>query len=311
MRNEGLSTLSAEILIVDDNQLNVKLLEMILKGAGYRARTATSGKQALKAVAEFHPTAILLDINMPEMDGYEVCRALQDDERTRSIPVIFMSAGNEVDYKTKAFKEGGRDYITKPFQSKEVIARVNTHITLARMQTELEEANKKLREMAVRDPLTGLYNRRYLDEFLAHEVARAERAATPISFLMIDLDHFKRINDTHGHEAGDMVLQAVAAEIQKTFRGSDIVCRFGGEEFLVVMPEAGMDAATGRAETLRTSISKLQTSVTGSPPISVTVSIGVSCFPIHGDSTGAVLKSADMALYEAKKSGRDRVCKPD
>lgn len=175
------------------------------------------------------------------------------------------------------------------------------------MALALQQREQKLQEQAISDPLTGLYNRRYLNEFLPRELVRCRRSAAPLAVMLIDLDHFKRVNDSFGHEAGDVVLKAIAALLKGKVRGSDIACRYGGEEFALILPETGLDAAVRRAEDIRLAIARLVLSHGGTPLRKVTTSSGIALFPDHGEDSGALLRVADIALYAAKGAGRDRV----
>jgi len=190
------------------------------------------------------------------------------------------------------------------------------------MALALQQREQKLHEQAISDPLTGLYNRRYLSEFLPRELARSRRSAAPLAVMLIDLDHFKRVNDSFGHEAGDIVLKAIAALLKGKVRGSDIACRYGGEEFALILPDTGLDAALRRAEDIRLAIARLALGHAGTPlgkittsflghagtPLGkITTSLGIALFPDHGEDTDALLRTADVALYAAKGAGRDRV----
>lgn len=311
------------IVIVDDLPDNLRLLSGILKEKGYRVRPSPSGKRALVTIAKEPPDLILLDIMMPEMDGYEVCRQLKENDQTADIPVIFLSALNEVFDKVKAFRAGGVDYIAKPFQVEEVLARVNAHLTIRNQQKALAHQNKelkaksalitsqaeKLKELACRDPLTGLANRR---EFLARagdEESRFERTGKPFAILMIDIDHFKRINDTYGHECGDFVLVGISRCLEENLRKQDVVARWGGEEFIVLLPESDRKGALGVAEKIRNSINNKQYSCRN-VSLSVTATLGV-CFQNGNRHIEELIRRADEALYKGKKAGRNRVVDAD
>jgi diguanylate cyclase (GGDEF)-like protein len=175
------------------------------------------------------------------------------------------------------------------------------------MAGELQQREQKLQEQAISDPLTGLYNRRYLDEFLPRELARSGRSAVPVAVMLIDLDHFKRINDSSGHEAGDIALRAVGNLLRANVRGSDIACRFGGEEFALILPETDAEAALRRAEGIRAAISELDLKHGGKPLGKMTASFGLAMFPDHAPDTDELLRVADVALYAAKGAGRNRV----
>jgi diguanylate cyclase (GGDEF)-like protein len=307
------------IVIVDDMPDNLRLLAGILKDWGYKVRPAPNATRALATIQKEPPALILLDIMMPDMDGYEVCRQLKADQRTSDIPIIFLSALNEVFDKVKAFKAGGVDFITKPFQVEEVLARVRTHLiiraqqeALAKKNQELEKKNsliteqaKKLEQLATKDHLTGLSNRRDFQDKTNREVERVKRNQKPFAMIMIDIDHFKQVNDTHGHDFGDKVLAAVGHGLEKMLRAQDIVARWGGEEFIALLPETDADGAQHVAEKIRKEIAAGRHHLEDIS-ISITVTMGIAMFDGFG-SLEDCIKKADHALYVGKKEGRNRV----
>lgn len=471
------------ILIVDDTPDNLRLLFNLLSEQGYRVRPVPSGPMALGAAQREPPDLILLDIMMPDMDGYAVCKALKADDCTRDIPIIFLSALDQAGDKVKAFAAGGVDYITKPFQAEEVLARVSTHMALQQTQQQLQQQNAqlqqmnidlkrsidtleqrnlemgllnrlstflqradsfseaielsrpflrqlftdhpgalyllnpdnrileqvatwgtpvlekqsiiadtclafagarmnlvedptddllceqcsasspypyfcvqlitrgeplgllhlqnhadgsqqdydhwqhlaiivadhlalslsnlhlraRLREQAIRDPLTGLFNRYYLEETLERELHRVERNEDTIGFIILDIDHFKHYNDTYGHDGGDAVLRVLGALMQKTIRNEDIACRLGGEEFLLILPGASLQATQQRAEALCAAVRDMPITHDEQLLGTITTSVGVACFPEHGTTAETVIAAADGALYLAKATGRNRV----
>ncbi|MDM8547679.1 diguanylate cyclase [Candidatus Venteria ishoeyi] len=480
MKNEAAHTFIADILVVDDIRENLRLLSKMLVAQGYHVRPVSSGARAISAIQDQYPDLILLDIIMPGMDGYEVCQQLQADESTRDIPIIFISALNETFDKVKAFAVGGRDYISKPFNEKEVMARVKTHLSLHFTQqslkteiaerkrvehtlrqynqdlalvnrmgqalqacqveqdtyevitdtcmqlfpgssgqllisrqsdTELESVahwgdasaalqpihaadfvypdtphavvypdagqtisqfgysqqaqrfyvpvtsqnkllavlsialeheeaenladdlqhsikskhlliiemtehyalalvNLRLREMlrieSIHDPLTGLYNRRHMEASLEREIHRAQRHQKPVAILMLDIDHFKIFNDTYGHKAGDAVLKEVGELLNASCRGEDIACRYGGEEFLLILPNATLENTLKRAERLLQTVRQHHVSYQ-KKNLAVTASMGMAAYPEHGSDIQELVGAADAALYRAKEQGRDQV----
>jgi diguanylate cyclase (GGDEF)-like protein len=321
----SLSSMAEEqgIVIVDDTPDNLRLLVGILKERGYKVRPAPSGIRALATVRKEPPDLILLDIMMPGMDGYEVCKQLKVDERTKDIPVVFLSALNEVFDKVKAFKAGGVDYISKPFQVEEVLARVNTHLTIRAQQKALTlqnkelmkknalitEQTKKLELLATKDFLTGLSNRRDFLEKVQQEEKRSKRTNRLFALIMLDIDHFKNVNDTYGHECGDKVLVSVARGLEKALRAQDILARWGGEEFVCLLPETEVDGAKHAAEKIRTTVETLQHDCID-VPVSVTVTLGI-CVYDGSYSIEECIRRADDALYEGKKRGRNQVVVSD
>lgn len=307
---EPLSTITAlpatakpRLLVVDDQPINIQVMHQIFAGE-YQVFMATSGQQAIHLCKTAPPDLVLLDIVMPQMDGHEVCRQLKADPTTRDIPIIFVTAHTESDQETLGLELGAVDFITKPVVPAVVKARVRTHVTL-KQQSDL------LRKMAFLDGLLGVFNRRYFDQQLETELARSHRSNTPLSLLMLDVDFFKRYNDTYGHLAGDDCLRNVAASIRQSLRRpGDVVARYGGEEFACILPETPLEDAVAIAKALEQQIQKLGIAHTNSDvaPV-VTVSIGVCCKPsgVIG-AAAALVAQTDAQLYRAKNSGRAQVC---
>ncbi len=291
------------ILIVDDTRENIQILAEAL-GVGYKISVATNGEDALRiAGSEQAPDLILLDIMMPGMDGYEVCKRLKNEERTEKIPVIFITAKIRVEDETLGLEMGAVDYIAKPFSLPIVKARVKAHLELKR--------NRDLLENIVHlDGLTGIRNRRFFDDALANEWRRGGRRGSPLSLIMIDIDHFKKFNDTYGHIIGDDCLRQVADTLSDTVRRpADFVARYGGEEFSAVLPDTDADAARLIAELMRKRVESLEISHSGSSAEVVTVSLGVATVvPRRSSDPEMLVQSADKMLYEAKESGRNQVC---
>jgi diguanylate cyclase (GGDEF)-like protein len=298
---------------------NLRLLTDILTNHGYKVRPAPSGARALATIHKEPPELILLDIMMPGMDGYEVCRQLKAHEGTKDIPIIFLSALNEVFDKVKAFKAGGVDFITKPFQVEEVLARVRTHITIRAQQKVLALRNEellkkneliteqaqKLELMATRDFLTGLSNRRDFLERAGQEEMRFKRLGRPFALIMLDIDHFKRVNDTFGHACGDKVLTNVSRALEKALRAQDVLARWGGEEFICLLPETGVDGANCAAEKIRTDMEHQRYDCIDDD-VPITVTAGVCVY----DGSCAIeecIRRADDALYKGKIQGRNKV----
>jgi len=308
------------ILIVDDNPTNLRVLDTMLTENGYKVRAAVNGDLALQSVRSVLPDLILLDIKMPGMNRYEVCRQFKSDDTTSEIPIIFISALGESSDKIKAFDAGGVDYVAKPFQIEEVLARVKTHIILRKMQIKLEEQNNrllqeieerkkaenKLKELATTDALTGLYNRRQFME-LSRQILKAhDRYNHPLSLMMIDADHFKSVNDSFGHDVGDKVLQTLADVGRNIFRRTDIFARIGGEEFAVLLPETGISESAHVAERFRQALEKKEIP-TGTGFTSITVSIGLAAASADTLELEDLLKCADRALFRAKRNGRNQI----
>lgn len=307
---ETTSGFRADIMIVDDTLTNLRLLSTILSARGYRVRGMTNGETALTAVSLSPPDLILLDISMPDMDGYEVCRLLKAEEHSCQIPIIFISAMNEVLDKVRAFSVGGVDYITKPFHVEEVLMRVKTHLMLRQLQRELEQANAELRRQVTLDGLTQIANRRRFDEYLHSTLQQMVNDREPLSLVLCDIDYFKLYNDTYGHQSGDQCLCKIAQLLQKAERSSeDLAARYGGEEFALILPRTDSQAAYHVAETLRITIAKseiehLQSQV--SPYITLSIGIATTT-PTSATTPYALLKTADEALYIVKAQGRNGI----
>ena len=319
----------AKILIVDDRPDNLELLSTICILQGFEAISANSGAMAIELAKKQCPHVILLDISMPEMDGFTVCQILKQDELTKDIPVIFISVLNEVKNKAQAFELGGNDYITKPFQVEDVVARVENQLKFYYVQTELKEKNQQLAQeiqerqsaeirlielnqrlskLATSDSLTNIANRRYFNEILAKEWRRGKKEGSPLSFILCDIDYFKLYNDRFGHQAGDLCLKKIAEAILETAnRSGDLVSRYGGEEFAVILPQTSSEDAMAMAEKIRQRVKKLDISHPDSlVGDRISLSLGVtSMVPSPEYNEQQLLLTADKALYEAKERGRD------
>lgn len=300
-----------KILIVDDHPGNIRIVAAMLQ-QDYKVLAANNGERAIKIAGDIHPDLILLDVMMPELDGFTVCEILKKDPKTNDIPIIFITAKTEIDDIVKGFSIGGCDYISKPFNPEELFARVNTHIELKKSKEllkkyiqELEQKNRKLDIMSKTDYLTELANRRFMIERLNEEVARTEKTGEKFSMLMCDIDHFKRINDTHGHEIGDLVLKEVTKSIKSMVREYDVVSRWGGEEFLVLLIDTNITLAAEVAEKIRAEIEKSIITINNSI-IKVTISIGVTEYS-NEISISQNINNGDEAMYQSKANGRNRV----
>ncbi|NJK37886.1 MAG: PleD family two-component system response regulator [Oscillatoriales cyanobacterium RM2_1_1] len=305
------------ILIIDDNSVNLSILAQMLVVAGFEYRVAADGESALESVQYEPPDLILLDVQMlPGIDGFEVCQHLKTNPATQDIPIIFMTALADPKSKVKGLSLGAVDYITKPFQKEEVIARVKIHLKirflvqeLAQKQTELEHANHQLQRLATMDGLTQVANRHAFDQYLISEWKRSIRERRWISLVLCDVDYFKRYNDTYGHQMGDRCLQQVAqALVQAARRPADLVARYGGEEFALILPNTNPSGAKQVAELIQEEMYQLKIPHAQSDVSQyVTLSQGISSVvPTESEAVADLIRIADEALYEAKKQGRNK-----
>ncbi len=290
------------ILLVDDAPTNIQMLNETLKD-GYHLFFATSGRDALRIASESVPDLILLDVIMPEMDGYEVCRKLKVDPILRNVPIIFITAMNQQEDEAIGLELGAVDYITKPFNPTIVRLRI-------RNQIELKRQRDLLARLSHLDGLTGIPNRRALDEALEREWRRGTRSLKPLSLLMIDIDHFKAYNDSCGHLTGDDCLRAFAQSLKIPLgRAADFVGRYGGEEFLAILPETDEKGAMIVALEIQEGLAKLAFPHPASPlGTTVTASIGIATAVASREHKHTwLLQEADNALYQAKQEGRNRI----
>ncbi|MCF8207639.1 MAG: diguanylate cyclase [Methylotenera sp.] len=283
------------LLIVDDQPVNIQALHRVFAG-DCQVLMATEGARALQICRDRHPDLVLLDVQMPGMDGHELCAELKSDPLLRVIPIIFVTAQDRPEDETRALDAGAADFITKPFNPTVVRARVRTQLTL-KAQADL------LRELAFIDGLTGVHNRRHFDERFIAEARRAQRSRSPLAIVLADVDHFKRYNDALGHLAGDDCLRRVAGALRTCLRRpTDLLARYGGEEFVSLLPDTDLAGAIGVAQLMEDTVRALALPHPGVQG-SVTISLGVSA----GLQPTGLVAAADRALYLAKAAGRGRV----
>ena len=308
------------ILVVDDHPDNIHLLRARLEARGYIVDEAVDGEAALERVyATPPPDLILLDVMMPKIDGLEVARRIKSDENLPFIPVIMQTALDTTEGMVQGFEAGADDYITKPINFRELDARVRSLLRIQSLQSALEQrdrelsaANAQLLVMSSTDVLTGVANRRALEEKLHDMWEHSQRLHEPLSLVMCDIDHFKRVNDEFGHQAGDAVLQQFAKLLADEAREIDRVGRYGGEEFVLLLPGTVLDAAVTFAERVRDCVEKREFKYGEGHTLHRTMSCGVAAWPHPLITTqDALLKAADDALYVAKETGRNRVVRFD
>ena len=292
----------SKILVVDDDAFSASLIDNTLRSSGFMSSYTTNSSEALDRIEKELPDLVVLDVSMPEIDGFEICRRVRNHPALAFMPIIFVTRKGELEQRVRGLEVGGNDYIAKPFEPRELVARVRSHLTRL----------AALRQMAIRDGLTRCFNHRYYKNRLTQELSRAGRYEQPLAIAMVDADHFKRVNDGHGHLAGDMVLAHLANVILACVRGTDVVARYGGEEFAVLMIQSGDREAEIIANRIRNRVAKEAFEITDSrghpsgESISLTVSVGVAIYE-KGDSPPTIIARADRALYEAKESGRNAV----
>ncbi len=328
-------------MLVDDTPTNLQLLTRLLTGNHYAVRSVTSGRLALSQIRENPPDLVLLDVDMPDIDGFTVCAQLKQDPRTQDIPIVFISAYNDIDSKLQGFAVGGSDYISKPFQGQEVLVRVRNQLIIAQLQQQLAMQNallqaqneRLLREIAERqeterqlrqvvqelerlvnvDGLTGVANRRAFDAYVLRQWQELGTAGRPLALVLGDVDFFKTYNDTYGHYAGDRCLQEIAKCLEEVGRRDlerqdFLTARYGGEEFVVVWPGATVEQAQAFAESCRQAVAALAIPHDSSEVAPfVTISLGVASVTPQGPDPSLLFSMADQALYEAKDRGRNRV----
>jgi two-component system, cell cycle response regulator len=309
------------LLVVDDEETLRSVVSQVLSADGFEVAEAASGEEALEAFRSHSHPLVITDIRMGGMSGIELLTEIK--QHNPDTQVVIMTSHASLDSALTALRAGAYDYLIKPFESLDLISAVAARAAekarlvaqnhelveqLQRANEELQEANCMLKEMAIRDGLTSLYNHRYFQEALTRELARARRYRKPCSVIFMDVDHFKNYNDTHGHPEGDRLLKTLSEILMAHVRGSDLAARYGGEEFVLLLPETSKEAALGMAEGVRARVEQEPFPGREQQPLGrVTISVGVACFPEDGDDPPAVMARADQLLYQAKHGGRNRV----
>ncbi|GGA85058.1 PleD family two-component system response regulator [Brucella endophytica] len=297
----------ANLLVVDENQSAAARLKALLS-VDNRVDVIGEPSAGLLGAVEGNYDCVIVSTGFADYDPLRLCSQMRAIERTRLLPVILIADPGETDLVARALDLGVNDYLMRPLDRNELLARVRTQVKRKRYNDLLRKSLTRTIEMAVTDSLTGLHNRRYLDGHMPTLFERAVSRERPLSVLIIDVDHFKRINDTFGHDAGDDVLRDFAGRLNRNIRGIDLACRYGGEEFVVVLPDTDQRMAAVVAERIRGTVASTPFVIrTGTASVDVTISIGIASLQPRNDSVGKLFKRADLALYEAKKSGRNRV----
>ncbi|MDR0776169.1 MAG: diguanylate cyclase [Azonexus sp.] len=306
-----------KILIVEDSRSNLLLLTQYVRHFGATVLPAENGAAAIATYARERPDLVLLDVVLPDIDGFEVARRIRGMESNGDwTPIIFLSSLGKDEDIEQGIVAGGDDYLHKPVSEVVLGAKVRAMERLIQMRgslvklaSKLDHANQELQRLSASDGLTGIANRRYFDDHIAREWRRARRNSSSLALMMCDVDHFKKFNDTYGHQSGDECLRRVAGAIATSLdRGSDMAARYGGEEFVVVLSETSLGGALIVAEKIRHAVHALRIPHSASSHSRVTLSIGLAAaVPQRDDSCASLIAAADRALYEAKNNGRDRV----
>jgi two-component system, cell cycle response regulator len=301
-------TRQPRILLADDDETMREYVAKLLEAHGMHVVIAEDGHRALAKAKDGEIDLAMLDIVMPGLDGLDCCRLLKGMTPEGFLPVMLLTARTDTDSRVTGLRIGADDYVCKPFDEREMMARVHNLLRLKRLHDHINESKERLAALAVQDELTGLYNYRYLHTRLHEEFKRAERYREPLSCVMVDVDHFKRINDRFGHDVGDEALREVSVRLRKAVREVDVVARYGGEEFLLVLPSTNFSGALAVAERVWRSVAQDMFTFAGQQE-RVSVSVGVAVYPSRDiKSKDQLIKAADRALYQAKHEGRDRIC---
>jgi diguanylate cyclase (GGDEF)-like protein len=294
----------SKILVVDDDVFSANLIDNCLRSAGFMSSYCCDSQKALDMIAAELPDLIVMDVVMPGIDGFDLCRRVRAHPAMQLTPIIFVTRRGDVEQRVAGLEAGGNDYLAKPFEPQELVARVRSHL----------QRLAALRDMAIRDGLTRCYNHKYFKIRLGQEIARCRRYRNELALALLDIDHFKAINDGHGHPTGDLVLSHLGNLVQASVRSTDVVARYGGDEFAMLFVEAGTKEANAISARLLERIAMHSQDMhaddenEGDRPLQIplTVSVGVTGL-IADDSMESLIKRADVALYDAKASGRNQV----
>ncbi len=305
---EGAEIRPARIVIADDDRVAREMLATILRNAGFTVDPVEDGQDALERVGQGGVDLVLLDIVMPRLSGLEACRLLKGMTSDGFLPVVLVTVKTDTASRVEGLKIGADDYVCKPFEEQELIARVDAMLRIKRLHDHVAAQRAKLERLSVHDEATGLYNYRYLHTRLAEEFKRAERYHEPFACIVVDIDHLKAQNDLGGRSVGDALITGVADAIKRCVRDVDVVARYGGEEFLVVLPSTHFAGSVTVAERIWREVLESSSEVDGKTH-RATVSLGVALYPSRDVRTkDALLRAADAALQQAKRDGGNRIC---
>jgi diguanylate cyclase (GGDEF)-like protein len=296
------------ILVAEDNQATREFIAKLLTDNGMKVETVENGQQAVARARDGKIDLILLDILMPGLDGLDACRLIKGIAQDEFLPIVLLTARTDIESRVVGLRIGADDYICKPFDKRELLARVNNLVRIKRMHDHVRESKASLETLSIRDELTGLYNYRYLQNRVSEEFKRAERYREPLACIMADIDFFKEVNDLLGHEAGDEVLRQLADRITRAVREIDVVARYGGEEFLLILPSTNFTGAVAVGDRVWRAVGS-DPFIVNEYPKKITISLGVAVFPSRDIKTkDDLIRAADRALYQAKQEGRDGIC---
>ena len=299
-----------EVMLVEDSRTQALKFQMMLESHGYHVTVAQNGLEAMNMLLNSQTSIVITDWIMPEMDGSELCRAIRKHDFGNYVYIILLTAKDSKNDIIEGLEAGADDYLTKPVDDAELIARLTTAERVIRLESSLRQRNKEIALLSITDPLTKVFNRGYLNDNLPKAFKRAVRYSQNLSILICDLDHFKSVNDNHGHQVGDLVLQAVVKELDGSLRKDlDWMARYGGEEFLIALPETDLNGGIAAAERFRQRVEKLVIHADGKD-LQITASFGVSAIDQEGDKSNLItddlIKAADRCLYQAKDRGRNK-----
>jgi two-component system cell cycle response regulator len=297
---------NGRVLLVEENSRSAQRLVNYLEPQ-HQVHIITDPTSVALTIADKNYEVVLVSMDMVDFDPLRVCSQLRTLEQTRDLPIILIADEGDRAKVVRGLDLGVNDFIVRPIERHELAARVRMQIRRQRYALSLRESVNNTMAMAVIDELTGLYNRRYFDRHAALMLEKAVEQGRDLAVVMLDIDYFKPVNDTHGHSVGDLVLKEFASRLQRSIRGVDLACRYGGEEFVVLMPDTNQAQAHNIAERVRRSVADSRFSVSNELSVDITVSLGVALSDPKGDTPEALLKRADMALYRAKNTGRNRV----
>ncbi len=299
-----------EVLLVEDSRTQALKFQLMLESHGYHVTVAQNGLEAMNMLLNSQTSIVISDWVMPEMDGSELCRAIRKHDFGNYLYIILLTAKDSKNDIIEGLEAGADDYLTKPVDDAELIARLTTAERIIRLESSLKQRNKEIALLSITDPLTQVFNRGYLNENLPKAFKRAIRYSQRLAIIICDIDHFKTVNDEHGHQAGDIVLKSFVTALNNALRKDlDWMARYGGEEFIFVLPETDLTGAHAAAERFRSTIAGLVTPFEGND-LAITASFGIAAIDQEGDkshlTTDDLIKAADRCLYKAKELGRNK-----